>query len=95
MVLQRPARLGLLMGSWTETSAATFGATTLIYTVVDSDPVVDLNSNVGAMEDPVALTSPTTESVPAKPARLSLSTACFSLAAYWRYLASVNSRRNR
>ena len=67
MVLQRPARLGLLMGSWTETSAATFGATTVTYTVVDNDPVMDLNSNVGEMEDPVTLISPATAAVPATP----------------------------
>jgi len=53
--------------TWTEISAATFGATTVTYTVVDNDPVMDLNPNVGEMEDPVALISPATPSVPATP----------------------------
>lgn len=44
--------------TWTEITTATFGETTVTYTVTDNDPVLDLDPTAGRIQDPVALISP-------------------------------------
>ena len=43
--------------TWTEITTASFGATTVTYTVNDNDAVLDLDPTVGTIQDPVALIS--------------------------------------